>query len=244
MPVLLYLLLAAQTSHLPKPLKDHGQWRPIRLAGVLTHGSGRQIAITFDACPTAKGKPGYDPSVIEVMRKERVPATIFMSGEWVEAHRDIAKDLAADPLFEIGNHGYAHRHMDRLSEKQDRSELAHGQQVIRTIAGVTPRVWRPPYGEVNTAAVRAAKHLGLATVDFSVASGDPDPYISVKHMIKVLSQAPGGSIIVFHVNGNGVHTSQVLPGVIKNLRERGFKFVQVSTLLHLQTKEVARAKRP
>jgi len=40
-----------------------------------------------------------------------------------------------------------------------------------------------------------------------------------------------GSIIVFHINGRGWKTSEALPSILQQLRERGFRFVQLSELM-------------
>jgi peptidoglycan/xylan/chitin deacetylase (PgdA/CDA1 family) len=40
---------------------------------------------------------------------ERVPATLFINARWIKANPRNFRQLAADPLFEIGNHGIEHR---------------------------------------------------------------------------------------------------------------------------------------
>ena len=222
-------------------LEKGGLEKAPQVAGVINHGHGRTVALTFDACPRPKDTAGYDPAVIEVLRREKVPATIFVSGLWAAAHAEILKALAADPLFEIGNHGHRHEHMAGLALAADRRELARAQETIQRIAGRAPTVWRPPYGEVDTTAVRAAASLGLTTIDFSLASGDPDKRISARRLTQaVVENARPGSIIVFHVNGNGVHTAEALPGVIDGLRKRGFTFVQAGS--YVTAPEEANAK--
>ena len=72
------------------------------------------VALTFDACPTKAGTKGFDPEIVEILRRERVPATIFVSGRWIERHWDEARALADEPLFELGNHSYRHPPFSRL----------------------------------------------------------------------------------------------------------------------------------
>jgi peptidoglycan/xylan/chitin deacetylase (PgdA/CDA1 family) len=43
-----------------------------------------------------------------------------------------------------------------------------------------------------------------------------------------------GSIIVMHINGRGLHTSEALPEIIQGLHARGFIFSKVSELLQAQ----------
>ena len=44
----------------------------------------------------------------------KVPATVFVSGRWVEKHWREAKELADEPLIEFGNHSYRHPAFSRL----------------------------------------------------------------------------------------------------------------------------------
>jgi peptidoglycan/xylan/chitin deacetylase (PgdA/CDA1 family) len=122
-----------------------------------------------------------------------------------------------------------------MLEKQDERdvrELKRTQTVIRKITGKTPRYFRPPFGEVNEHVAQLAKEAGLVTVQFDIASGDPDPDLSPKRIVlTVLRDAQGGSIIVFHMNRNGVHTAEVLPEIIEGLRRKGFTLVTVGELL-------------
>src|SRR5580692_11578788 len=53
----------------------------------------REVAITFDACATRKGWYGFDRDVFEILKREQVPATIFVSGRWVDTHPEAMVDL-------------------------------------------------------------------------------------------------------------------------------------------------------
>ena len=91
---------------------------------IVEHGprSSKKIALTFDACPT--GKPDeYDEKVIDVLLREQVPATLFMSGRWVEKNMEKAKFLASQPQFEIAAHSYYHPHMMEKDDQRDIREF-------------------------------------------------------------------------------------------------------------------------
>src|SRR6478672_11625973 len=77
----------------------------------LVHTAEREVAITFDACATRTQTNGFDRAVLEVLKREAVPATIFVSGRWVEAHPAAMTQLAESGLLEFGNHSYDHPHM-------------------------------------------------------------------------------------------------------------------------------------
>src|SRR4030042_5411431 len=65
------------------------------------------LALTFDACGGPKGS-GYDAKLIDFLISEAIPATLFISGKWMDANPDILQALARNPLFEIENHGLNH----------------------------------------------------------------------------------------------------------------------------------------
>lgn len=91
---------------------------------------------------------------------------------------------------------------------------------------------RPPYGRTSEHAADIARRAGLRTIEYELASGDPDPTETTDRIVhRVLREARPGSIIVFHVNARGVHTAEALPAVIAGLRKQGFELVTVGQLL-------------
>ena len=78
--------------------------------------SQKIVALTFDADMTpgmlrelkaGKVASWYNGKVIEALRQQQAPATLFLTGLWIETYPDATKQLAADPLFELGNHSYS-----------------------------------------------------------------------------------------------------------------------------------------
>jgi peptidoglycan/xylan/chitin deacetylase (PgdA/CDA1 family) len=74
--------------------------------------------------------------------------------------------------------------------------------------------------------------MGLVTVEYDLASGDPDRHATKEKLVEyVTSAAHSGSIIVMHINQRGWHTAEALPDIIAMLRKRGYKLVTVGELL-------------
>jgi len=189
------------------------------------------VAITFDACATRTHYATFDRGVFDVLKREQVPATIFVSGRWVEAHPDVMSELAADPMVEFGDHSYDHPHMSnlpvaRIVAEIDQTEAALAKYGKRSVA------FRPPFGEWSHRLVYIVQDLRLPTVTWDVVSGDPSASTTTDGMIRnVLGKARPGSIIIFHINGRGWKTAQALPTILQGLRERGFRFVPLSELM-------------
>lgn len=202
-------------------------------ARIIEHGprDSKKVALTFDACPTSK-EDEYDERVIEVLIREKVPATLFMSGRWVEKNGEKATFLAEQPQFEIGNHAFWHPHMLEKDDERIVRELKRANAIIKKITGKKPVYFRPPFGEVDERLGRLASQAGLVTIQYDIASGDPDPGLSAKRIARsVVEEAKGGSIAVFHMNENGVRTAEALPDIIRGLREKGLELVTVGEML-------------
>ena len=205
--------------------------------GIIEHGprDSKKVALTFDACPTGRDDE-YDERVIEVLIREKVPATLFMSGRWVEKNGERAKFLADQPQFEIANHAFWHPHMLEKDDERIVRELKRTQAIIKKITGKRPKYFRPPFGEVDERLAKIASQVGLVTVQYDIASGDPDPGLSAKRIVRaVVNEAKGGSIVVFHMNKNGLRTAEALPEIIKVLREKGFELVTVGEMLNMKS---------
>jgi peptidoglycan-N-acetylglucosamine deacetylase len=191
----------------------------------------KQIAITFDACATNSYGYGFDRPVFEVLRREQIPVTIFVSGLWVESHPDEMNELAAEPMIEFANHSYHHPHMTRLTgaeiaDEIDRTEAALSRHGVRSVA------FRPPFGEFTDLVLEVARAKHLPAILWDVVSGDPSVGATAEAMIRaVVTKTRVGSIVIFHINGRETKTATALPPILRQLRARGFQFVQISTLL-------------
>jgi peptidoglycan/xylan/chitin deacetylase (PgdA/CDA1 family) len=191
----------------------------------------KEVALSFDACPTS-GKNHFNKTIATILVETKTPATIFLSGRWVEEDSSATRLLSSDSLIELGNHSFSHPHMTRLPEKEVERELNRTQDIIVRLTGQTPFLFRAPYGEYNDTLIAIAKKLGLLTVQFDVESGDPDTSFTASRLISwVTKKTRNGSIIIMHINNRGWHTAQALPTIIANLREKGFQLVKVSDLM-------------
>ena len=200
---------------------------------IVEHGprGSKKVALTFDACRTGLADD-YDEKVVELLLREQVPATIFMSGRWVEKNPDKARYLGEKPQFEIGNHSYYHPHLTQEPDTRVLLELKRTQALLKKVTGRMARYFRPPYGEGDERVAAIAAGAGLITIQYDIASGDPDPNLSAARIARaVLQEAKGGSIIVFHVNRNGLRTAEALPEVIAGLKRKGFELVTVGEML-------------
>jgi peptidoglycan-N-acetylglucosamine deacetylase len=202
---------------------------------VVAHGSRgvRAVALTFDACST-RDVSQYDERITRELLASHTPATIFLGGSWAAEEAAHVRELASHPeLFELENHTFTHPHMPAVKDDaRVRQELLRTQAEVQALTGRVPRFWRPPYGEYDARVVKFAAELGLTTIEYDLASGDPDQHATKERLVEwVLRKVQPGSIVVMHINHRRFHTSEALPGILQGLRARGYQLVTVGELL-------------
>jgi len=188
--------------------------------------SDRVVALTIDDGPEAR----YTPSVLDTLERHHVRATFFVVGEAAEAQPALLRREIAQGC-EVAAHTWDHPHMAGLSADEARREVQRGASAIELITGRKPRYFRPPRGVVTTAAVDAAKSLGMRTVLWSAClehSGLRTPEAEAK---RVLDLVHPGDIILMH-DGLGDRRGSVLAldALLDGLQERGYRVVTLSEL--------------
>lgn len=198
---------------------------------------GKEIALTFDACGGARGA-AVDWQLIDLLRTEEVPATLFLSGEWIEKNEETTRMLASDPLFEIANHGMRHRPLSvsgqsaygipgTKSPDEARREVEENARLIEDITGRRPRFFRSGTNHYDEPSVRIAESLGHRTIGCTI-NGDAGATASKDQIVRTLLAAKGGEVILFHMNRPDGATFEGLREALPLLRERGFRFTLLS----------------
>ena len=166
--------------------------------------------------------------LIDILGKYNVKATFFVVGEWVEKYPESVKALY-DAGHEIMNHSDDHPYFTKLGADEIINQINACNEKIKSITGVCPILFRPPYGDYNDKVVLTVRGLGMEPVQWDVDSLDwknPTPDNIAK---RVLERVRPGSIILFH--NAAKNTPAALPTVIEGLIQKGYAMVPVSDLL-------------
>lgn len=221
---------AAGQSVLPSS-GEKPTWFPVSYRnGVPTR---QTIALTFDDGP----HPTLTPQLIEILRREDVPATFFLLGVQVERFPGVARQVA-EAGFEIANHSYDHKKLTKVDAAELTRQVDHTQDLIRTYTGAEPTLFRAPYGAVNQRVREKCKDGALDIVAWSI---DPEDWKSGKTpqgiAEKIVASAQPGGIVVLH----DIHARSIqsVPLIIKGLREKGFQFVTAGELIRERKAELA-----
>lgn len=215
------------------------------------HGSRatKMVALTFDAdmtpqmwhnLDTGKSKSAFEKRIIDTLRATHTPATIFATGMWIERYPKDTQELAADPLFEFGNHTYKHYALKEpcygLPAEPTSDMVPDLERTAKLLDRYAPghtSYFRFPGGCYDAASVQAAASIGELPIQWDVISGDAFLHDPKKISETSVSEAKGGSIIIMHLNGapNAPATYAALPEIIKGLRAKGLTPVKLSQLL-------------
>jgi peptidoglycan/xylan/chitin deacetylase (PgdA/CDA1 family) len=199
--------------------------------------SRRVIALTFDAC----GGPGgsrYDQALISFLRRREVPATLFLNSRWIDANPAAFRQLAGEPLFEIANHGTRHLPLSvtgrsaygiggtrNAGEVYD--EVAGNQAELTRLLGAPPRFFRAGTAYSDDVAARIVTVMGDRLVTFSV-NGDGGATFTPGQVRSTVTGAPGGSIVLCHMNHPESGTAQGIAAAVPYLLASGYRFVRLS----------------
>lgn len=245
-----WALAEARAAALPLAAEQRGSIRSVEPADP----KARLVALTFDLCEQANEQTGYDAGIVDWLRAQRVKATFFAGGKWMRSHPDRAMQLIADPLFEVGNHGWTHANLRMIAGEAARQQILMAQaeyQVLRrellarpcaaqtspeerALIPSWPTLFRFPYGTCSPETLQLVGDLGLRAVQWSLVTADPDrarDARSIAQGVRAGVARSRGAIIVAHANGRGWHTAEALPLFIPQLQAEGYRFVTLSELL-------------
>ncbi|MFA4966703.1 MAG: polysaccharide deacetylase family protein [Candidatus Margulisiibacteriota bacterium] len=195
------------------------------------------IALTFDACG-GKGGSGYDKKLIRFLKKEKVPATLFINARWIDANLKTFMGLAANPLFEIENHGLRHKPLSvsgksaygikgTQSSAEVFDEVDGGGKKILNLTGRKPKYFRSGTAHYDEIALRILKDMGYQAIGFAV-NGDLGATASAEGVKANLLSAKPGSIVIMHMNHPEGYTAEGVIKAIPLLKKKGYRFVKLA----------------
>ena len=136
---------------------------------------------------------------------------------------------------EIGNHGYSHPQMSKLSSARIREEISRTEQVIENTLGSSFQMVCSARRDFNQTVVEEAGRLGMKTVLWTVDTVDWRKSSTPELMVeRVRRGVTGGSLILMHPTDR---TVKALPEIIRVIQEKGLRLGTVSEVLSPQRLE-------
>lgn len=212
----------------------------IKRYGVVHH----QVVLTFDDGPD----PVYTPEVLDILKKEKVPATFFIVGMEAENNLPLLRRIYNEG-HEIGNHTFTHPNIAAVGRDRALTEMESTRLLLEAVTGHSTILFRAPYNadaeptsEVEIKPIALSKQKNYYTVGESIDPEDWEEGVTADSVyartIRQYESRPDKGIILFHdAGGNRQATVDALPRIIKYFKDRNIQFTTVASLLHT-SKEV------
>ncbi|MDN7245294.1 polysaccharide deacetylase family protein [Planococcus shenhongbingii] len=175
----------------------------------------KSVVLTFDDGPSRAL-----PQILDVLKLENVPAAFFWQTRLLYSARPWKRVL--EEGHQIGSHTTKHLNLVNLSFEEQYQDIKNSIAKIEQVTGSDVKYFRPPFGQFNEDTLQAAKALDVKTVMWRVASMDWELKKSPQQIVcTVRDNLEDGAVILLH---ELQHTADILPDLIKAIREKGYSF--------------------
>ncbi|MGZ3871435.1 MAG: glycosyltransferase [Mucilaginibacter sp.] len=197
----------------------------------------KKIVLTFDDGPD----PDYTPRILDILKREKVPAAFFVVGSMAEKNISILRREYEDG-YEIGNHTFFHPDISTISIQRVNLELNATRKLIESVTGRSTILFRPPFNadaEPQTLAevipVAESRKQSYITIGESIDPWDWQPGVTADSIIaRVMRQKDAGSMLLLHDAGGDTReeTVKALPEIIHFFKSHGYQFTTIADVLH------------
>ena len=202
-------------------------------------GPRHKMILTFDDGPSAE----WTPKILDVLEKEKVPATFFIVGINAESNIPLLQRIYKNG-FEIGNHTFTHNNIAKMSPQRAELEMKSTRLLIEAVTGRSTILFRAPYNadsEPQTfeeiEPIARSNKENYITVGESIDPQDwDDKYVNVDSIFNRtvrLAESGNANIILLHDAGGKtrIATVEALPRIIKYFKDKGCNFTTVADLM-------------
>ena len=183
-----------------------------------------QICFTFDDGPHEN-----TAEILAVLDKHNIKSTFFVIGRNCEKHPEILR-LISEQGHLIGNHSYSHiNKLGWSATSKIIEEIDRANEVVKSIIGVKPLLYRPPFGVTNPKIARAVATTKLISVGWSIRTFDTVIRDAKKIIEKVEPRLnKGGHIVLMH--DSCPQTVIALDALIVDCKEKGIEIVNLDRI--------------
>lgn len=178
------------------------------------------------------------PEMLEVLEKHNTNVTFFMTGYFVRNFTEEAKAAVAAG-HEIGNHSNTHPKLTKVSLYEMMREIVYTAETMEEILGVSPRLFRPPYGDFNSKVTSVCRSEGMENIMWSMDTKDSvgqyDTEKSIKYGTTRAQLAPG-KILLTHLDS--LESYKIVDACLTYYEEQGYTVLPISALLYATGSEL------
>ena len=197
-------------------------------AAYIGNTSEKVLYLTFDA----GYENGCTEKILDVLKKQNVPAAFFLVGNYMEKNADLVRRMV-DEGHIVANHTMHHYDMSKLSDKQSfAKELQELETLFQSVTGKElPKYYRPPQGVYSEENLKMAKELGYKTVFWSLAyvdwNNDTQP-TKEQAFSKLLPRVHNGAVVLLHSTSQT--NAEILDELLTKWKDMGYSFASIDAL--------------
>ena len=204
------------------------------------------VALTFDDGPD----PRWTPKILDILKAKQAPATFFVIGQNMQKHPELVEREVREG-HDVGGHSWTHPNIGETPLPQVQVELNATQRLFEVLTGRSMRLFRPPFfGDAEPSTPREvaplviAQTLGYMTVGLRIDPDDwqkPTPQQIIDRTLDRLDNPgdrPGQVVLLHDAGGDRSRTIAALPGLIDQIRARGYRLVTVGELAGMTPQQV------
>lgn len=165
--------------------------------------------------------------MLEILDKEGIKATFFLDGSWLNKNRELAKELVKKG-HEIGNHGYTHPLLSKVSSERVQREITRTEDLIYQTLKIHSKWFAPPAGDFNQQVIDIAAKSNLKTVLWTCDTVDWKKSSSPEMMVNRVKKIEPGMLLLTHPTDR---TVIALPQIIEEIKKKGLILTSVGEVL-------------
>lgn len=179
------------------------------------------VALTFDDGPSGR----FTCRLLEGLEERNAKATFLLCGYRIEQYPQLTEQIV-DGDHEIGLHGYTHRSMQDMCQRDVAQELRKAMELLPD--GCEVSFLRSPGGACGKCVQTAAEAFGLSILHWSVDPKDWAVHDAQAIEKEVISHVRDGDVILLHDMSDS--SVEAALAIVDALQEQGFRFVTASEL--------------
>lgn len=151
------------------------------------------IAVTFDDGPD----PAITNDILDILKTWNMTATFFVIGIKAKRYPEIVKRCFNEGHC-IACHDLTHSNYANFRfTKSMTHEIAQTQEIIKSIIGKKPRLYRPPVGLLNPHTLKVMKKLGMYCIGWTKSAGEAGNQRKTR-ISRISTLAKRGEVVLLH----------------------------------------------
>lgn len=168
---------------------------------------------------------GYTAQILDVLKKNNVPAAFFITGPYLEKETELVKRMVLEG-HTVGNHSINHPSLPSVTDDEKlKKEITDLNDKFKEKFGKEMKYMRPPRGEYSERTLAISRDLGYTNVFWSFAYRDweTNNQKGTDYAYdEIMKGVHDGAVLLLHAVSKD--NANVLDTAIKDLKKKGYTF--------------------